>query len=219
MTLKKPPRITISINAPGEPADQELLTLDLPPGLAVQDLKGFVQAETQFPAQFQQFYLNGQPLVGDTQTLEQAGIQDGEMLAMLIRRPQAPAAARGGRSSAVQQLRERMNNDQAGRIETTRQRILNEPNALYQLQNGQPELAAAIQDPARWREEWTKVERQQEEAQREHERQAQLLNENPFDVEAQAKIEELIRHSNVMDNIQSALETNPERFYQSSEFD
>jgi len=90
------PRITISINAPDEAIDQDLLTLDVPFDLTVRDLKGMVEADTSFPPQNQHFYLNGRALRDDAQTLGQAGIKDGEMLAMMVNR-------RSGQNQSQQQ--------------------------------------------------------------------------------------------------------------------
>lgn len=203
------PRITISINAPDEPADQELLNLDLPPGLTLADLKGFVQVEANFPVNSQYFFYNGQPLAGDSMTLEQAGIKDDDMLVVMIRRQgqrQQPAAQR----SAQQQPPRPRRSPQDDEIETTRLRILGDHNALRSLQDSRPELAAAVNDPNRWREEWVNMKRLQEEQQREHQRQLDLLNADPFNVEAQAKIEEMIRQERVIENLQHAYEHNPE---------
>ncbi|KAK0653427.1 DNA damage-inducible protein 1 [Lasiodiplodia hormozganensis] len=205
------PRITISINAPDEPADQELLNLDLPPGLTLADLKGFVQVEANFPVNSQYFFYNGQPLAGDSMTLEQAGIKDDDMLVVMIRRQgqrQQPAAQR----PAQQQPPRPRRSPQDDEIETTRLRILGDHNALRSLQDSRPELAAAVNDPNRWREEWINMKRLQEEQQREHQRQLDLLNADPFNVEAQAKIEEMIRQERVIENLQHAYEHNPEVF-------
>ena len=203
------PRITISINAPDEPADQELLNLDLPPGLTLADLKGFVQVEANFPVNSQYFFYNGQPLAGDSMTLEQAGIKDDDMLVVMIRRQgqrQQPAAQR----PAQQQPHRPRRSPQDDEIETTRLRALGDHNALRSLQGSRPELAAAVNDPNRWREEWINMKRLQEEQQREHQRQLDLLNADPFNVEAQAKIEEMIRQERVIENLQHAYEHNPE---------
>ncbi|KAF2836072.1 hypothetical protein M501DRAFT_283071 [Patellaria atrata CBS 101060] len=208
------PRITISINAPNETNDQELLTLDLPGHLTVADLKGFVQAETNFPTPSQHFYLNGQPLLGDHKTLEEAGIKDGEMLAMLIRRP--GASPRGGSSAAQQQRRpggRRRGDDlDPGEVETTRLRILGSPAALQQIRHQKPELAETVNDPVRFREVWLRLKREEEDYERERQNQIALLNEDPFNVEAQKRIEEMIRQERVIENLQHAYENNPEVF-------
>lgn len=205
------PRITISINAPDEPADQELLNLDLPDGLTLADLKGFVQAESNLPVNSQYFFFNGQPLAGDNQTLEQAGIKDDDMLVVMIRRQGQRAQGQAQRPQPSQQQRP-FRSQQDGEIETTRLRILGDHNALRSLQDQRPELAAAVNDPNRWREEWINMKRIQEEQQREHQRQLDLLNADPFNVEAQSKIEEMIRQERVIENLQHAYEHNPEVF-------
>ncbi|KAI6883420.1 hypothetical protein KC334_g16210, partial [Hortaea werneckii] len=84
---KTRPRVTISIIAPNHDLDQDFISLDLPPGLSLADLKGFVNAETNVPQSSQQFYLNNLPIHGDEKTIEEAGIKDGDMLAMLMRQP------------------------------------------------------------------------------------------------------------------------------------
>lgn len=223
------PRVTISINAPDEPSDQELLTLDLPPGLTVKDLKSFVQSETNFPVRSQQFYLNGRKLNNDVQTLEEAGINDGEMLAMLIRRPGAvpqgqegrgsgraggPAGGVGAGGGADGQRRRGgdVNQAELEELETVRLRLLGDPAAIANLNEQNPELASALNDPQRFKELFMAMRRQENERERERQNQIALLNEDPFNVEAQRKIEEMIRQDRVIENLQHAYENNPEVF-------
>lgn len=165
-----------------------------------------------------QFYLNGQPLVGDTQTLDAAGVKDGELLAMLVREDSMPP--RGTRQQQQQrpargqqqpnQSSARANGMSNEQIETVRLRILGNAAAVQQVSQQHPEMGTAIHDPTRFRELYIRM--QQEENDRESERlqQMQLLNEDPFNVEAQAKIEEMIRQDRVMENLQYAYEHNPE---------
>lgn len=199
------PRVTISITASGSQLDNDLLTLDLPPGLTIKDLKGFIEAETSQPAASQGIYLNGQPVASETQTLEEAGIRDGEMLAVVIR-----------------QARPTPNSQQASRNRNTgrptggpdpealRQQLLSDPRQIAGLRAQDPELAAAVMDPNAWREAFTNRQRQQQEAERERRNQIALLNEDPFNIDAQRKIEELIRQDRVVENLEKAYNENPE---------
>lgn len=208
--------MTISINAPNEAMDQELLTLDLPPGLTIADLKGFVNAETQLPQASQQFYLNGQPIQGDTKTLEEAGIKDGEMIAMLVRQPQPQAASNNMGTQRTQQRSGGGGGGRAARqpgpdeIETMRLSILGNPAAMANMRSQQPDLADAINDSGRFRDVFQTMVRQDEDRERERMNQMRLLNEDPFNVEAQRKIEEMIRQESVQENLQHAYEHNPE---------
>lgn len=206
------PRITINVNAPDESNDQDIITLDLPPGLTIADLKGFVEAETKFPASSQHFFLNGQKITQDSQTLEDAGIKDGEMLAMLVNRA-GPSVQQQRPRQQQQQMaggsrrRGAPSNDE---IETTRLHILGDRNSLAQLRDQKPELANVVNDPVRFREAWMALYLENEERERERQRQIALLNEDPFNEEAQRKIEEMIRQERVIENLQHAYENNPE---------
>jgi DNA damage-inducible protein 1 len=73
-----------------------------------------------------------------------------------------------------------------------------------------PELAAACSDPQQFQELWTARQRQYDQVQREKEEQFALLEADPFNVEAQQKIEEIIRQQRVAENLQKAMEENPE---------
>jgi DNA damage-inducible protein 1 len=81
---------------------------------------------------------------------------------------------------------------------------------MASLNEQQPELARAVNDPVRWRELYTAMRQQEEGRERERQNQIALLNEDPFNIEAQRKIEEMIRQDNVVSNLQHAYENNPE---------
>ncbi|KAK3680803.1 DNA damage-inducible protein 1 [Vermiconidia calcicola] len=205
-----PPRLTISIIAPNHALDQEILSLDLAPGLSIADLKGFVHAETNLPQASQQFYLNNTPIAGDNKTLEEAGIKDGDMLDMLMRQPQQENNMGSQRRQQNSQRRPPGTNPQE--IEGARSSILNNPAAMTQVREQRPALAEAVNDPERFKEVWMDMIREDENRESERLEQMRLLNEDPFNVDAQRKIEEMIRQEKVQENLQFAYEHNPEVF-------
>jgi DNA damage-inducible protein 1 len=206
------PRITISVIAPNTPLDQELLNYDVPAELSVAGLKDLVENDTQIPPQSQQFYLNNTPISGNEEkTLEEAGVKDGDMLAMLMRQPQSENNMAQQRRGQPQQQGQRRGPPQAEQeIERARASILQNANAMAQVREQRPALADAINDPARFREVWMEMVREDEDRERERLEQMRLLNEDPFNVDAQRKIEEMIRQQAVQDNLQFAYEHNPE---------
>lgn len=148
----------------------------------------------------------------DTKTLEEAGVKDGDMLVLLTRSPQQ-------QQQQQQQQRQQQNNMGAqhrqqqgsqGDIERTRLSILGNANAMAQVREQRPALAEAINDSNRFREVWLEMLREDERRESERLEQMRLLNEDPFNVEAQKKIEEMIRQQSVQDNLQHAYEHNPE---------
>ena len=185
--------------------DNDLLTLDLPPGLTIKDLKGFIEAETKQPAASQGIYLNGQPVANETQTLEEAGIRDGEMLAVVIRQ------ARPARTPQPQNPNRGTGRPSGGPDpEALRQQLLSDPRQIASLRAQDPELAAAVMDPNAWRQAFIARQEQQQAAERERREQIEKLNEDPFNIDAQRKIEELIRQDRVVENLEKAYNENPE---------
>ncbi|XP_017263953.1 protein DDI1 homolog 2 isoform X2 [Kryptolebias marmoratus] len=93
------------------------------------------------------------------------------------------------------------------------QMLLSNPHELSLLKERNPPLAEALLSGDL--ERFTKVllEQQQDRAKREQER-IRLLTADPFDLEAQAKIEEEIRQHNVEENMTIAMEEAPESFGQ-----
>uniref|UniRef100_A0AAV2M801 Protein DDI1 homolog 2 n=1 Tax=Knipowitschia caucasica TaxID=637954 RepID=A0AAV2M801_KNICA len=115
--------------------------------------------------------------------------------------PSTPTASRGSSSQGL--------DDPA----LLQQMLLSSPHELSLLKERNPPLAEALLSGDL--ERFTKVflEQQQDRAKREQER-IRLLTADPFDLEAQAKIEEDIRQSNVEENMTIAMEEAPESFGQ-----
>lgn len=77
----------------------------------------------------------------------------------------------------------------------------------------QPDLAAAVQsNPQRFAELLRQQQARHHETELARQREIEALNANPFDVEAQRKIEEAIRQQAVMENMEHAMEYSPESF-------
>ncbi|XP_072442640.1 protein DDI1 homolog 2 isoform X1 [Chiloscyllium punctatum] len=94
-----------------------------------------------------------------------------------------------------------------------RDMLLANPHELSLLKERNPPLAEALLSGDL--DKFTRVLREQqlERARREQER-IRLLNADPFDLEAQAKIEEDIRQQNIEENMTIAMEESPESFGQ-----
>jgi len=184
------------------------------PEMTTADLKAVIQSDTNLPPASQHLYHNGQLLTDESKTLGELRIGEGDMLAMHVRSPPTPGTARGAGPSQGRQ--QQGGNTAPGRRrrgpdpEMMRLRMLGDPRMLAEIRNSNPELASVVQDSRRFGEVWDQVQRQQEETELQKQREIAALNEDPFNLEAQSKIEEIIRQEAVMENLQNALEHNPE---------
>ncbi|KAI9798754.1 MAG: DNA damage-inducible protein 1 [Piccolia ochrophora] len=198
--------------------DQDLLNLDLPSGMVTADLKALIQSETNFPPPSQHLYHNGQLLTDDSKALEDVGIHHGDMLAMHIRNTSSVSASGPASSSRRQNDARSLGGPGPGSgrgaadPEVVRLNILGNPQARAELQRQNRELADAIEDPQRFRRIFMDLKRREVDNDRARQQEIARLNDDPFNPEAQAKIEELIRQENIMENLQHTLEYNPEAF-------
>lgn len=179
--------------------------MEIPSGTTLEQLKDQLFSELLFPKTSQHLYHNGILLSDEAKTVEQLQIADGDMLALHIRDTvgetgvPAPSQAQAAASRQGQQD-----------TETLRLRILGNPQTRAELERQNPALAAALDNPARFGEEYAKLTNSEAMERQRRRQQINDLNNDPFDVEAQAKIEEMIREERVQENLQNALEHNPE---------
>ncbi|EXJ92201.1 hypothetical protein A1O3_00751 [Capronia epimyces CBS 606.96] len=176
--------------------------------MTLNDIKAFVEAEINVPPSAQHFLQDGRPVTDTSKSLAQLNIQEGGVLAMAVR--SARSSRRPAQEHTAGQSAQR---SQSGSDpEQARLRILGDPVVMAECRRQDPELAAACSDPQKFQDLWRIRQRQYEQVQREKEEQVALLEADPFNVEAQQKIEEIIRQQRVAENLQKAMEENPESF-------
>ncbi|KFY28646.1 hypothetical protein V491_00365 [Pseudogymnoascus sp. VKM F-3775] len=200
-------RLTLNI-ASEEALEQDLLNLEVPTGTTVGSLKGMVQAEAHIPTTSQHIYHNGQLLSDDNKALEQLQVVDGDMLALHVRDiiGNTGVPQPGPSQQPVRRPTSRDEQDP----EVIRLQLLGNPRMRQEVQRAQPELAAAVENPQRFAQLFRQMQ--------DHERRERImrqqhiadLNADPFDIDAQTRIAEMIREERVQENLQNAIEHNPE---------
>lgn len=212
-------QITITITAPRGVVEQDILTVEIKPDKTIGDLKSLIEFYTSVPPIKQGLFFNGQELRNDAATLEQCQVKDNDMLGMLVRNSGGQAGgarvsrqeqARGSPQAGSNQGRQTTSGGPGPDAEMTRLRALAEPDFLKVIRSFNPDLADAVNDRDRFRQVYDALMQETRERQAEEHRQIALLNEDPFNVEAQAKIEELIRQQRVQENLQHAMDYTPE---------
>ncbi|KAI9732590.1 MAG: DNA damage-inducible protein 1 [Cirrosporium novae-zelandiae] len=182
--------------------EDELLNLDVWSSMTIGDLKAVVQEETHISSTALHLFHNGLPLTDLSQTLEQIGINGDDMLGAQVVAPPPPQ----------QQPQSRSQSRREPDPESLRLQILGDPRVREEIQRRAPELANLANDSQRFREFYLSRQREGQEDRARREREIQRLNDNIFDPDAQRRIEELIQQQNIQENLQTALDYNPEAF-------
>jgi DNA damage-inducible protein 1 len=210
--LTSPRRITLTItNSEPQGDDQDLLSLEVYPEMTIETLRSSIQAETTHHPSAQHLYHNGQLVNDNSKTLAELSIGDGDMLALHVRDMRGSTTVQASARPPQQGAPRRAPRPPAEQDpEMIRLQILGDPNLKAELARSRPDLVAALEDPARFNRMYAEGLDRERRERDERQRQIQLLNSDPFDIDAQARIEEIIRQERVMENLQNAMEHNPE---------
>ncbi|ODA76335.1 hypothetical protein RJ55_08181 [Drechmeria coniospora] len=222
-TRCKPPvimRITLNIYSPQAPGQDSLLTLEIFPDMTISVLRESVHADANIPPSLQNIYHNGRLISDDSKTMEQLQIVDGDMLAVHVREPQGnaqgnpappPRQPQHPQAQPAEQARTRRQ-DGGSDPELVRLQVLGDPALRQQLERQHPELARAADDPARFARILREAQDGEQRERLSRQREIERLNDDPFNIDNQRKIEDMIRQERVMENLQNAMEHNPEVF-------
>uniref|UniRef100_K7FW99 Protein DDI1 homolog 2 n=1 Tax=Pelodiscus sinensis TaxID=13735 RepID=K7FW99_PELSI len=206
----------------------------------LQNFRALCELESGIPAAESQIVYAERPLTDNHRSLASYGLKDGDVVILRQKENAEPVQFPGlpridfssitvpGTSAPQQQQQQQQQPAQGPHPSPPdtssapqgldnpallRDMLLANPHELSLLKERNPPLAEALLSGDL--EKFTKVlvEQQQDRARREQER-IRLFSADPFDLEAQAKIEEDIRQQNIEENMTIAMEEAPESFGQ-----
>lgn len=202
-------RISVTVVASDVALSSDFISLDVPADMSINDIKALVEAETNVPPTSQHFLQNGRPITDNAKTLAELNIHEGDVLPMAVQTlREAARRRRSPQGESSSQAPQRL----AGGPDPERVRlhILGDATMMEECRRQDPELAEAASSHDTFHNLWNERQRRLEEQQQEKEEQIAALEADPFNVDAQTKIEEMIRQERVQENLQKAMEENPE---------
>ncbi|XP_036116075.1 protein DDI1 homolog 1 [Molossus molossus] len=203
-------------------------SLQVSPDFELQDFRALCELESGVPAQEARIIHMERLLTDDHCPLGSCGLRDGDVVVLLQEesvgpQPDFPRATPGTSSSRqppraqpAPQSRgsgERPCGQGLGSPALIRSLLLSNPHDLALLKERNPTLAEALLSGNFQTFSRVLKDQQRESALREQER-LRLISADPFDLEAQARIEEEIRQQNIEENMTIAMEEAPESFGQ-----
>lgn len=186
-------QLTITVEATGE-----IITVDIPESLILDDFKAYLQSETGIdPAQ--QVLKHNNKSLHENKLLSELNIKDNDLIVVGLLRNVASS------SPAVP-------NHLDTQFEMARQQLLSNSNLLQQIKVTNPDIESIVHDPARFKQLMLDMQNQHNSASVAQQEELKKLEQNPDDPQAQARILELIRQEQIDENYKLAYDITPESF-------
>ncbi|KAK9262031.1 aspartyl protease-domain-containing protein [Lipomyces tetrasporus] len=185
---------------------EEIYTLDVTPSMTLADLRAVIEADTTVQTDHQVLFYKAAILEGDERELGTFGMEEYDMILLRV---QAPAPIQ---TSPVQNEVSAEQNAIMNDVEKVRLQMLGDQALCDLVRQTYPDLAAAVNDPPRFRQLLTQIEESRLHSEEIKRQELKRLNDDPYNEESQRKILELIQQEAVMENLNAALEHNPESF-------
>ncbi|KAG1668484.1 hypothetical protein FOA52_005257 [Chlamydomonas sp. UWO 241] len=196
--------------------DDQFVNIRVDPSTVVADVKAILQAETAVPSS-QQALVYGGKILKDSDPLSAYGVTDNDVIQMVPAEEtaaQQSEAAGGGGSNGTQAVypMEMHPDGSAKNAVALMQHIKSSPHQLAALAENNPPLARAIEqdDVATFQDTLRKMTSSTRERNAEMEKWMRRAEEEPYNIEVQRKIEEIIQQKNIQESYADALEHNPE---------
>lgn len=162
-------------------------SIDVDPEMKLLNLKALIESALNIPSTHQTIFFNGNPLNNNSDTLNVCGIRNDDIL-------------------LIRSTGEQMQQQQPSEAERARSHINSNPQIRARLIIQQPGIEAALDNPVLFARFFADLQRAQQA------QQQNLAFSDPFDADAQRRIEEEIKNQNILQNRANALEHHPESF-------
>ncbi|KAJ1906153.1 DNA damage-inducible protein 1 [Coemansia sp. IMI 209127] len=195
--------------------DYGSFSIEVDDTMGLGDLAALLELECNIPVDDQTITHNSVEISGADKTLNQLGFTAEDTLYLSNKKNNA-ALKRGWNSSGGSNTMPHPPTGSQGispQMEARRQNVLGSQQLMQQLSQTHPAIVQAAQnDPAEFSRLVVQLQEEQAHVEQARRREIENLNSNPFDIESQRRIEEMIRQENIMRNMEAALEYNPESF-------
>ncbi|KAK9314965.1 aspartyl protease-domain-containing protein [Lipomyces starkeyi] len=174
--------------------------------MTLADLRAVIEADTTVQTDQQVLFYKAAILEGEERELGTFGMEEYDMILLRVQTP-APVQTVPVQNDGSAEQNAIMND-----VEKVRLQMLGDQALCDLVRQTYPDLAAAVTDPPRFRELLTQIEESRLHSEEIKRQELKRLNDDPYNEESQRKILELIQQEAVMENLNAALEHNPESF-------